>query len=300
MGHASTCAANNGGADLRKAVGLEEGSFRRRVLHRHASRIGGHGPGRCLGGRDAAPSPQGPTRDPPADRVPVGGLPQWLRGGGSNTIVGGRKWSRRCNHATRRGRGKTRYDGVRRGDGQRGRGRAAKATIRPGGAISKLRGPRGRSRSRRSSRAKEIRKRFATGAMSSGSSAAGKAHHETLRDRGERLGRQVEHRRRRGGTRSEISQARPERRKTCAARRSKEVGLRRFGVTIRLPGQRPRAVQIKMGAGARSRGTPRGGASLGAQGRRIHRPTSATRRRVWALISPPPHHDSITIEGPKS
>ena len=134
--------------------------------------------------------------------------------------------------------------------------------------------------------ANEIVKRFTTGAMSFGSIS--KEAHETLAIAMNRIGGQVQYRRRR--RRRSALQARCP---TAISRRSaiKQVASGRFGVTANYLVNADE-LQIKMAQGAK----PGEGGQL--PGHKVDEVIARVRHSIpgVGLISPPPHHDIYSIE----
>ena len=143
-----------------------------------------------------------------------------------------------------------------------------------------------RCRSTRSSRSREIVKRFSTGAMSYGSISQGGAR--DARDRDEPPRRAVEHRRGRRGRRP--LRARRERRPP--AQRDQAGRVRALRRHERVPRQRRRPAD-QDGAGRQARrGRPAARATRCTRGSRKTRHSTPG----VGLISPPPHHDIYSIE----
>ena len=258
------------GAQIFEAIGLEPRGHRR-LLHLDGVAHRGHRPRRHRRGGAAASRPRLSRSSPALDGdLDLGGQYQWRRRGehhlyNPNTVA-------KLQHAVRAGSYKMfkEYTALVNDESRRllHHPRAAAASS-----------PARRSRSTRSSRRREIVKRFKTGAMSLGSIS--REAHENLAIAMNRLG---------GKSNTGEGGEDPVRYVPDAngdLRRSaiKQVASGRFGVTSVLPRQRRRAAD-QDGAGRQAR---RGRPAPRPQGRRVHRPhplLDAGRRPDLAAAAP--------------
>jgi glutamate synthase domain-containing protein 2/glutamate synthase domain-containing protein 1/glutamate synthase domain-containing protein 3 len=262
------------GAQIFEAVGLEE-TFVERYFTGTTSRIGGIGL-EVLAIEGLRRHRKAYAEVHTADRVPVGGYHQWRRGGEHHM------WSpdvvATLQHATRAG-GNPAYDEYARMVNEDA---AAKATIR---GLLDFHFADEPVPIEEVESAKEIVKRFATGAMSLGS--LGREAHETLAIAMNRLGGKSNTGE--GGEDPSRFTADP----NGDSRRSaiKQVASGRFGVTIEYLVNADE-LQIKMAQGAK----PGEGGQL--PGHKVDDYIAFIRHSTpgVGLISPPPHHDIYSIE----
>ena len=261
------------GAQIFEAVGLEKRAHRP-ALHRHrvADRRHRHRRARARDARQATRAPTRPTHD---DLLPVGGVYAWRRDGERHM------WNPETvallQHAVRsqNGNAQDKYDEYARMVNDDA---TQRSTLR---GLMKFR-TRGVTPVplEEVEPAKEIVKRFATGAMSLGSIST--PAHETLAKAMNAL-----------GGKSNTGEGGEDPRRFADDRRSaiKQVASGRFGVTINYLVNADQ-LQIKMAQGAK----PGEGGQL--PGHKVDRYIGSIRHSTpgVGLISPPPHHDIYSIE----
>jgi glutamate synthase domain-containing protein 2/glutamate synthase domain-containing protein 1/glutamate synthase domain-containing protein 3 len=262
------------GAQIFEAVGLDE-SFVDQYFTGTTSRIGGIGLD-VLAVEALRRHRRAYPEIRTSDRVPVGGQHQWRRGGEHH------QWSpdvvATLQHATRHG-GQNAYEEYSRMVNEEA---ARKATIR---GLLDFNFPAETVPLEEVEEAKEIVRRFATGAMSLGSLS--REAHETLAIAMNRLGGKSNT----GEGGEDPSRFKPDPNGDLRRSAIKQVASGRFGVTIEYLVNADE-LQIKMAQGAK----PGEGGQL--PGHKVDDYIAFIRHSTpgVGLISPPPHHDIYSIE----